>query len=244
MTTTLAPTQKDINVALQAFLAGVLPAGMPIVLGQINRVAEPKAGDFIVFWPIRRERLSTNVDAGGDCVFTGSIAGTTLTVTAMRAGSSPIAAGRTLFGVGVLANTVISALLTGTGGIGTYKLDKSQTVASRLLSAGSASFRQATQVTVQIDVHGPAGADNAQTIATLMRDAYAVDAFAASNPNIIPLHADDPRQLPFTNAEQQYEDRWVLEALIQANQTVSRIPLQFADVVEVELIEVDTTYPL
>ncbi len=65
-----------------------------------------------------------------EATFIGSISGTTLTVTKKISGSA-IGAGQTLFGEGVLQETVITGQLTGTsGGVGTYSVNLSQTVAS------------------------------------------------------------------------------------------------------------------
>lgn len=59
---------------------------------------------------------------------TGSISGTTLTVSAVSSGQ--LAVGAFITGTGVAANTRITALGTGTGGTGTYTVSTSQTVAS------------------------------------------------------------------------------------------------------------------
>lgn len=64
--------------------------------------------------------------------FTGSIAATTLTVTAV--GSGVLAVGSVLSGSGVTAGTVITALGTGTGGVGTYTVTPSQTAASTTIT--------------------------------------------------------------------------------------------------------------
>ena len=64
-------------------------------------------------------------------VFTGSIATTTLTVTAVTSGS--IGVGTYITGTTVTAGTYITALGTGSGGIGTYTVSASQTVTSRTL---------------------------------------------------------------------------------------------------------------
>ena len=66
---------------------------------------------------------------------------------------------------------------------------------------------QATEVTIQVDVHGPASAENAQAITTLLRDGYAVDAFLALGADVQTLHADDPKQIPFWNSENQMENQ-------------------------------------
>jgi hypothetical protein len=69
--------------------------------------------------------------------FTGSISGTTLTVTAI--GSGAIAIGQTLSGPGVTAGTTIVGFNTGAGGnvneVGTYTITPSQTVSSTTISA-------------------------------------------------------------------------------------------------------------
>jgi hypothetical protein len=80
-------------------------------------------------------RYTWRISTPANAVFTGSVSGTTLTVTAMSSGA--IAAGQRLFGVGVATETVITALGTGTGGTGTYTVNVSQTVASESLSSAA-----------------------------------------------------------------------------------------------------------
>lgn len=72
-----------------------------------------------------------SIKAAAGTLFTGSISGTTLTVSAMTEGT--IAVGQTLSGPGVTTGTTITALGTGTGGVGTYTVSISQTVASTSL---------------------------------------------------------------------------------------------------------------
>jgi hypothetical protein len=65
--------------------------------------------------------------------FTGSISTTTLTVTSVLSGT--IAVGQAIFGNNVSQNTVITALGTGSGGVGTYTVSNSQTVASTSINS-------------------------------------------------------------------------------------------------------------
>jgi hypothetical protein len=69
--------------------------------------------------------------------FTGSISGTTLTVTAVDSGT--IAIGQLLSDLtgGVTAGTAITGLGTGSGGLGTYSISLSQTVASEAMTSES-----------------------------------------------------------------------------------------------------------
>lgn len=240
MTIALAPNQSAILKALRTFLLGILPSKVEVILSQVNRVPEPKSKDFVLMTPIRRERLETNVDSGVDASVVGSISGNVLTVTSVLIGELDL--GATLFGTGLADDTAITSFSSGTGGPGTYKVSPSQTAASQKIGAGSMDYLRPTNVVVQLDVHGPNGPDNAQKISTLMRDDYAVQQFATYGVDVTPLLADDPKQLPFLNAEQQYEDRWVIEAMLQANEVVS-VQQQFADQASVEVVSVDAAYP-
>lgn len=243
MSLAVSPTQSNTLTALRSFLVSILATDVEVIQGQPNRVPEPKKPNFVVMTPMRRPRLSTNVDVPADVRFTGSIAAAVLTVTAVQIGT--IVAGRTLFGTGVAAGSVVGAQLTGTpGGIGTYAVSPSQTVASRTLACGVVGITTPTMVAVQLDVHGPVAGDNAQLISTLFRDPYATKQFAAQSPayDVTPLYADDPKQVPFYNDQQQVEDRWVVEALLQVNPVVS-VPQQFADSVSADVISVDASYP-
>ena len=73
--------------------------------------------------------------ANGGAMFTASIAGTTMTVSAVNYGV--IQVGQTLVGVGVASGTTVSAYVTGTGGAGTYTVSPTQTVASEQMQTGS-----------------------------------------------------------------------------------------------------------
>lgn len=74
-----------------------------------------------------------NLIYGTNGVVTGAIATTTLTVSAVTSGS--LAVGDIISGTGVTAGTTITALGTGTGGVGTYTVSVSQTVASTTITA-------------------------------------------------------------------------------------------------------------
>ena len=67
--------------------------------------------------------------------FTGSISGTTLTVSAVASGA--VLVGAVISGTGVTAGTRITAYDTGTGGTGNYTIDTSQTVSSTAMSGTS-----------------------------------------------------------------------------------------------------------
>lgn len=170
-------SERQTLIVLRSFLLSILDSAVEVIRGQINRVAEPKAADFVVMTPIMRARLSTN------------------------------------------------------------EIDYSD-----LPGNGTRAEMQKTQITVQLDVHGPNSGDNAQIISTMLRDDYACLAMGSMGLEIQPLFADDPRQVPFLNGEDQIEERWVINAQIQINAEVSTVQ-QFADAAVVGLIDVDAAYP-
>jgi hypothetical protein len=66
-------------------------------------------------------------------IVTASMSGTTMTVTAVSSGTLYV--GQTIQGAGITAQTIITALGTGTGGAGTYTINNSQTVSSETMYA-------------------------------------------------------------------------------------------------------------
>lgn len=247
----LAPSQSDVLQSLRAFLLDVLPSGVEVLTGQPNRVPEPSSLNFVIMTPIRVERLGTNRGSGFDVKFTGSVAGNILTVTSVaidpRTGlqHGSIATGRFLYGVNVTDGIKIVSQLSGTpGGAGTYQLSGSQSLAPETLAAGYWQYMQPASATVQLDFHSAdlSSSDMAMTASTLFRSEYGTRFFKALGPDVTPLYADDPSQQPFVNDQQQYEWRWVLDACMQVND-IAQVGQQFADAVNIGLIEVDSHYP-
>ena len=92
-----------------------------------------------IVFPIVAGQTQYTIGPGGqsNAVVTGSIAGTTLTVTGISQGAITI--GQTITGTGIAAGTTIVGFLTGAGGnvneTGTYTVNISQTVASTTITA-------------------------------------------------------------------------------------------------------------
>jgi hypothetical protein len=74
-------------------------------------------------------RYTWRISNPASAQFTGSVTGTTLTVTLMKSGT--IAVGQQLFGTNVSPETIITGLGTGSGGVGTYTINISQTQTSQ-----------------------------------------------------------------------------------------------------------------
>lgn len=243
MSATVSLTQTQIFTALVSVLNGfglTTAAGVaiPIVRGQTNRVPEPKGADFAVLWPIARDRMTMNVDAWTDTIITASIASNVLTVTSVTRG--PIIIGQSLYGTNIATGCRVLAQLTGTtGGTGTYTVSATPNQTSELMYCGTADAMQETHVMIQVDVHGPASADNAARIATLFRDQFAVTSFDGLGLALAPLYTSDPRQIPFEDGEQQTEERWTIDLSMQANVIITTTQ-QFADELIATLTPVET----
>jgi hypothetical protein len=240
--------------------ATTFSTGVSIVAGQQNRVAEPNNPFFIVMTAIGFERLETNIDTPVDVKFTGSIAGSVMTVSAIALGA--IIPGTTLFGVNVAFGTFIVGQLTGLpGAAGTYAVSKSQTLTSQVLASGAMQLSQHAKITFQLDFHSDdtTAGDFAQIVSNAFRDDYAVQFFAeqamgtfgsafgpafnsAQNAWVAPLYADDPKQVPFVNDQNQYEWRWSLDCCLQVNQVYAP-PQEFFDSAHANVISVSATFP-
>jgi hypothetical protein len=84
---------------------------------------------------------SVQTAANAAASFTGSISGTTLTVSNNPTAGN-LGVGQVISGAGVTAGTIINNLMTGSGQQGTYEVNLSQTVGSVLMTATGSSFSQ------------------------------------------------------------------------------------------------------
>lgn len=232
------PTEDNVFTAFATVLNqfGFYSASgiVPVIQGQVNRVPEPANLDFLIMWPLGRPRLSLDNPATYlDSQFTGSITSNVLTVTAILNGAVPI--GTNLWFLNqTYTCTVLSQTSGPPGGIGVYAVSPLGNQTSQTIYGGIAVKLQPYEFIVQCDVHGPYSGDNCHRLTTLWRDYFAVEAFIQTGYDIAPLYADDPKQMPFINAEQQFEERYSVTLHAQVNETVT-VPQQFADELNVTI---------
>lgn len=223
----------------QTVQSAPLCTGVPIIQGQGNRVAMPPVDNYVIFTPMFKPRLATNIDSYVDCYFQASITDASMTVTDVAYGT--LRPGAQVFGVDVEDQTfVVSG--PSDGGPGVYTVSLPQTVSLEGMACGAAQLLQKAEFHIQLDFYGTLSPDYAQTVSTVFRDVYGVDLLAESGLPISPLYADSPHQGPLVDGEQEYENRWTIDAVLQADQTLS-VTQQFASSLSVDLIEVETTYP-
>ena len=110
----------------------------PTMIGQLNsstgRVGITDNG-LNVYIVDGTYRYTWRISNPASASFVGSISGTTLTVVLVKSGT--IAVGQSLFGLGLSAETVITALGTGTGGTGTYVVNISQTETAEIMNSAA-----------------------------------------------------------------------------------------------------------
>lgn len=104
---------------------------------------------------------------------------------------------------------------------------------------GTTSSDASMQLDIQIDCYGPNSHDWATMISTLMRDPYGCTALA---PVCQPLYADDATMIPLITAEDQYLERWMLNAAI-AYDPVTVTAQSFFATLDAVAILVDARFP-
>lgn len=92
--------------------------------------------------------------------------------------------------------------------------------------AGTRAVEQGTDYSIQVDCYGPTSSDYATAISTMLRDAYACDMLAPFGCQ--PLYTSDPTQSALVNGEENYEQRWMLTAVLQFNPVIT-VSQEFAD---------------
>jgi len=98
--------------------------------------------------------IGTN-NTNSEAVITGSVSGTTMTVTAMNSGDS-LVLGQYVNGTGITANSYITAFVSGAGGTGTYTLSQSSSATGSITiyASGNAGLGDPSPMEVGV---GPLG---------------------------------------------------------------------------------------
>lgn len=132
---------QALNFNLLSEATMVIPQGYPVTLMSAGdfwvRCGSPAAVGQKIFASLS-DGSAIAADAGatvGAAAVTGSIADTTLTVTAVTSGALYI--GQIITGANIQPGTIITGFGTGTGGVGTYTVNISQTAASGAIAAAA-----------------------------------------------------------------------------------------------------------
>lgn len=169
------------------------------------------------------------VQGQGACSFTGSIAGTVLTVTGIVSGTLNVNQG--LVGAGISTNIIITSFGTGSGGEGTYNLNQSPgTIPSEaMLSAGTWVYTETQQKAslfqcVALATQDPANTNQltASDIANLgcyvMQSAQTISALEAQGCGV--LRIPEVRNPYFTDDRERYEASPSFDFTLTHNQQI------------------------
>jgi hypothetical protein len=127
-------TDEDDVAALYNALYNAT-AGTINLIGADANASDPYAGACLaaILYSVGFGHVPVGQYWQAGCCFTGSISGTTLTVSAVQSGA--LAVNQALTGAGIGNGVTITALGTGTGGTGTYTISTSLTISSEAMSA-------------------------------------------------------------------------------------------------------------
>lgn len=106
-------------------------------------------------------------------------------------------------------------------------------------TGGLRAVMMPTEYSVQIDCYGPASSDWAVIIATMFRDPYGCQILG---PLVQPLYCEDPKMMPLVDGEDNYEQRWMVTAMLQFNPIVN-VSQEFMNDIEIVPVSVDATFP-
>lgn len=129
---------QQLIVVCGAYVYSLTSDLVPSVIGILNTsIGQVQISDngVNVYIVDGSRRYVWYISSPANAIFTGSVSGTTLIVTNVSSGI--IAINQSLTGIGVLSNTVITALGTGTGNTGTYTINQSQTIAAETLGSST-----------------------------------------------------------------------------------------------------------
>lgn len=112
-----------------------IPNGITAALCEMGELWIAVPGAAVIGDRVYYDNTTGILGTVGNFSGTGAIATTTLTVSAVDAGSGVLGVGSNITGPNILPNTHITALGTGTGGTGTYTVNQSQTAASGRVQA-------------------------------------------------------------------------------------------------------------
>jgi len=146
-TNVLSKLPKPTDSSYLAMTSAGVPSWKNPKYGTFYNTTDEEVGIINTPYPLQFDTtdLSNGVSVPATTgVVTGSIALFVLTVTAVTSGVLSI--GQIISGTGVTAGTRIVGFLTGTGGVGTYTVDKSQAVLSTTITA-----TKSTRITVAAD---------------------------------------------------------------------------------------------
>ncbi|MDK1185171.1 MULTISPECIES: phage neck terminator protein [Cronobacter] len=105
-------------------------------------------------------------------------------------------------------------------------------------STSTMGYTEVRQVDIQVDIYGDNAGDRAVAVETTFASDYAWNKIKSLDARLAPLYSSPAIQAPMINAEEQWEERYVLTLSLQAHITIS-LPQDYFDKAEISTEMVD-----
>ncbi|EOS94708.1 hypothetical protein LU631_02710 [Erwinia tracheiphila] len=105
-------------------------------------------------------------------------------------------------------------------------------------STSSIGFTEVRQAEIQVDIYGDGAGDRAIALETLFRTGYAYDAIKAIDARVAPLYSTEAIQAPMINAENQWQERYMLTLYLQVHITID-VQQDFFDKAQITINQAD-----
>lgn len=99
-------------------------------------------------------------------------------------------------------------------------------------------FTEVRQAEIQVDIYGSNAGDRAIALETLFRTGYAYDAIKAIDSRVAPLYSTEAIQAPMINAENQWQERYMLTVSLQVHITID-VKQDYFDAVNFSIEQAD-----
>ncbi|WP_437609678.1 phage neck terminator protein [Erwinia sp. V71] len=109
-------------------------------------------------------------------------------------------------------------------------------------STSAIGFTEVRQADIQIDIYGDDAGGRAIALETVFRTAYAYDAIKAIDSRLAPLYSTEAIQAPMINAENQWQERYMLTVSLQAHITID-VPQDYFDKAKFTINQADKANP-
>lgn len=105
-------------------------------------------------------------------------------------------------------------------------------------STSAMGWTEVRRADIQVDIYGPDAGDRAITLETVFSSDYGYDGIKARDERIAPLYSTAAIQAPMIDAEQQWQERYMLTISLQVHMTAS-FPQDYFDKANIKAKLVD-----
>ncbi|MGY0156363.1 phage neck terminator protein [Edwardsiella tarda] len=105
-------------------------------------------------------------------------------------------------------------------------------------STSAMGWTEVRRADIQVDIYGANAGDRAVTLETVFASGYAYDKIKAIDARVAPLYSTAAIQAPMIDAEQQWQERWMITLSLQAHITVS-MPQDYFDKADISTVMAD-----